>query len=357
MTTLSVQSDRSEIDLEEIDREFSKRSAVYKKLAMGVNFSGQNINFAEVERHDDHFSVTKFGTIQTNMKFGTGIEGVEKNIQDLYSYLNGCLEDNAVQAKRLNISLNSHLATIHKIVTDPDSTNEEFESHAKWEFSQRVLDDLDQYIVNTCNLKSSTPSPLEPVLIVGVRRRFVETISKVLDKCKIDLSCVDVDILCAHATYEMNYDPLANRLTALAEVKTGVATILLCRDFDIEDVYQFTFSTKNSPQKIGDLLNHHLEHMMGLYQQNQNDTTPLARVILTNELAKVILPYVDARFSPGTIHPFRKIRLPEALIPRELEENSPVDDKTKSKIKPVEIDYTLFSECVGAGIKLLAEQP
>ncbi len=343
MTTLSVQSDRSDIDHEAIDREFSERSALYHSTAMGVSFSGQNIHFAEIVKYDDHFGATKFGSIQTNMKFGTGIEGVEKNIQDLYSYLNGCLEDNNIQAKRLNLSLNSHLVTIHKMMTDPDSTHDEFESHAKWEFSQQVPEELDQYIVNTSLLKPSASTKLEPVLIVGVRRRFVETLSKVLEKCKINVACVDVDILCAHAAYEMNYQPLVNRLTALTEVKRGIVTVLLCRDFDVEYVYQFTASPKNPPAKLGDLVNQHLQHMLELYGQTHADTTPLGRVILTNELAVSVLPYLEAGFNPVCINPFQKIQLPEMLRPK---------DESANKQRP---DYSMFAECIGAAVKLLVE--
>jgi hypothetical protein len=355
MTTLSVQSDRSNLDHDAIDREFSERTSQYKSTAMGVSFSGQNIHFAEIMKRDDHFNVTKFGSIQTNMKFGTGIEGVEKNVQDLYSYLNGCLEDNAIQAKRLNLSLNSHLATIHKMMTDPESGNDEFEGHVKWEFSQQVLEELDQYIVNTSTLKSSTASKLEPVLLVGVRRRFVETLTKVLEKCKIELSCMDVDILCAHATYEVNYEPLVNRLTALAEVKHGVITVLLCRDFDVEYIYQFTASAKSTPAKIGDLLNSHLDHMLELHFQASNDSTPLGRVIVTNELAKAVLPHIDGRFHPESMDPFRKIALPEIFLPKDEDDKSEENDKTESKVHLPPTDYTPFSECVGAAVKLLVE--
>ncbi len=349
MSTLSVQSDRDALDHDAIDREFSEKKAVFDNTALGISLRGQNICFAEIEKTGGGFSVRKFGTIATTMKFGTGIEGVEKNISDLYSYINGCLEDNAIVAKRFNLSLNTQLATIHKTFIEANSTEQEYESFVKWEFGKQVLDEVDQFTVNTAQLKSfSDSSKIDPILIIGMRRRFVETLSQVMEKVKIDMTCLDVDILCSHAAYEMNYDPIPG-VTAIVELKPGIVTILICNGYEVEYVYQFTTTTKSSPQKIAGLLHSHLDNATVLYGQFASKNVSIERVILCNEMAVPALPFIDKRFKASVINPFAKIQLPQPFAADTKDEEEPKEEKEV----PPPADYSPYAECVGAAIKLL----
>lgn len=351
MSSLSVQSDRDALDHDAIDREFSEKKALFENTALGISLRGQNIHFAEMEKDQNGFTVRKFGVIPTNMKFGTGIEGVEKNISDLYSYLNGCIEDNAIRSKRFNLSLNTQLATIHKTFVEANSTEEEFESFIKWEFSKHVLDEVDQFVVNTVQLRTlHEASKIDPVLIVGMRRRFVDTLNQVLDKVKIDMACMDVDILCSHASYEINYDRFPGGMTVLAEVKPGAITLLLCDDYEVEYVHQFTSTAKSSPQKVGTLLNHHLDNLVTLYNQDTNKDSRIGRVILCNELAVASVPFVESRFNPEAMNPFAKIRMPLPFASTD----DTADEKKESETEPLQqTDYSPYAECTGAAIKLL----
>lgn len=321
-----------------------------EKAALGISFSGQNIFFAEVVRLETSFMVRKFGTIATNMKFGTGIEGVEKNIRDLYSYVNGCIEDNAIKARKLNLSMNSQLIALHRILIEPGETDVEFENQVKWEIGQQILDDVDQFIVNTHELHSGATS-LTPVLVVGVRRRFIDTLNAVLEKSKISLACVDMDILCAHATYEMNYNR-GEGLTALVETKPGIAAILICNGYEIEYVYQMTSSAKSVPARLGALINQHLDNALNTYKEG----AAIERVILCNAMATAVLPHIEQRFNAEVINPFSRIRLADELIPKPVESDESDEEKETKETQPNEIkDYSPYAECVGAAVKLLAD--
>jgi Tfp pilus assembly PilM family ATPase len=348
MSTLSIQSDRSALDHDAIDREFSEKKALYDNTALGISLRGQNIYFTEIEKKGGGFLARKFGAIATTIKFGSGVEGVEKNLSELYSYINGCLEDNAIVAKRFSLSINTQLATVHKTFVEANSTEQEFENFIKWEFGKQILDDPDQFVVNTVNLRSvGETSKIEPVLIVGLRRRFVETLSQVLEKAKIDLTCLDVDILCSHAAYEINYEPFSEGMTALVEIKPGVVSILLCDNYEVEYVYQFTTSAKSSAQKVATLLNFHLDAVAALYGQLAGKNVSIGRTILCNEMAASAQPFVESRFRPVTINPFEKIRLPQPFAV----ESS--DEEKEEKELPPPVDYSPYAECVGAAIKLL----
>lgn len=339
---MSINAEVERRSYDHVDDEQPRENA-----ALGISFSGQNIFFAEVVRLEASFMVRKFGTIATNMKFGTGIEGVEKNIRDLYSYVNGCIEDNAIKAKKLNLSMNSQLIALHRILIEPGETDAEFENQVKWEIGQQILDDVDQFIVNTHELHSSG-SPLTPVLVVGVRRRFIDTLNAVLEKSKINLACVDMDILCAHAAYEMNYHR-GEGLTALVEAKPGVSVILLCNGYDIEHVYQMTSSAKSVPARLGALINQHLDNAANVYKEGAS----IDRVILCNAMAAAVLPHIEQRFNAEVIKPFSKIQLADDLIPKPAESDESDDDK---ETKPEEVkDYSPYAECVGAAVKLLAD--
>jgi hypothetical protein len=353
MTTSNVESEVREVVREDdLERQFEERSRLYKTLAMGVSFSAQNIHFAEIGKEPSGFLVRKYGTIATTMKFGSGIEGVEKNIRDLNSYLTGCLEDNGIQARRLNLSLNTHLVSLQRVTADAAFSEEEFENYVNWEFRQHVLDGADQYVINSCELSSGEAS--HEILLVGVRRRFVDTLKQTLEKSKIDLTCMDVDVLCAHAAYEVNYDPLpGGGLTALAEVKPGVMTILLCRDYDVKFVYQFPVSAKSNPGKVGFLLNQNLDYLMDDYLDESGVQARIGRTLLCNVLGPSVLPHVDKRFNPSLIEPLRKIRLSEDYLvaaPKSDESG----DAPAARVLPA-TDFSPYAECFGAAVKLLVE--
>lgn len=362
MSQLSMQSDRNELDHDAIDQDYARRADEYRNLAFGLSFHGQQIHFAEILRNADGFSVRKMGTIQTTMKFGTGIEGVERNVQGLFAYLKGCLEDNGIRAKRMNISLNTNLVTLHKVMVESERSESDFQDYIKWEFRQQVTDDFDQYILNTVPLEKTSPAPMDPMLMVGIRRRYADSLRSVLDKSKIQFSNMDVDILCTHATYEVNYDISYHGMTVLAECKPGSVTFLLCKDYDLQHVYQFTVAPKSTPQKIGELINAHIPNMMQAYHATAGNTNSVVgRVILCHDLAQDVLPYVQTDFNPSVIEPFRKIRLPAEFRPHEknkdaeseASENDEKDNKSQVVIAPP--DYSVYAEAVGAAIKLLMD--
>jgi hypothetical protein len=288
------------------------------------------------------------------MKFGSGIEGVEKNVRDLNSYLNGCLVDNNIRAKRMSLSLNTHLVTLHKALSDEGYSDSEFENFVNWEFGQHVMESTDQYVINTCALSQASS-----ILLVGVRRRFVDTLKGVLDKSKIELACVDVDILCSHATYEANYEKLHDAFTALVEVKRGISTVLLCQDFDLQFVYQFPLPGKSSPQRAGQLVNQHLDFVVQDYNREHGLEMRLGRVLLCNALANPVLPHIESRFRAAVIDPLIQVRLADEYLPKEQAEE-PVDSGVMSNEKKQDSaspppDFSMYAECIGAALKLLVE--
>lgn len=346
--TATADNDRRISEEEHLEKNFEERKQQYQNYALGISFSNQNMLFAELNKSEGAIVVRKFGAIPTNMKFGSGVEGVEKNVRDLNAYLNGCLVDNSIRSKRLNLSLNTQLVTLHKAQNDDGCTDSEFESYVNWEFGQHIVEGADQYIINTCNL--SRPAEM---LLVGVRRRFVDTLKSVLDKSKIDLSCIDVDILCSHATYETNYEKLHDAHTALVEIKQGISTVLICEDFDLQFVYQFPVSSKN-PQKAGDLLNQHLDFAMQDFSTERQQKGRVGRVVLCNAMAKAVAPYLEQRFHAEVIDPLIQVRLADEYLPKETAGEGD-DDGTEKKSEPVPpADYSMYAECIGAALKLLA---
>lgn len=346
MTTFVEDNERRKSNDEILEKDFEQRKQQYQTSALGISFSQQNVYFAELIKSDGATIVRKFGVIPTNMKFGSGVEGVEKNVRDLNAYLNGCLVDNNIRAKRMNLSLNTHLVTLQKAVSDEGYTDSEFEDFITWEFSQHVVDGTDQYVINTSAL--TEPSTM---LLIGVRRRIVDTLKTVLDKSKIELSCVDVDILCAHATYETNYEKLHDAFTALVEIKSGISTVLLCQDFDIRFVYQFPVSGKVTPQKAGALLSQHLDFMIQDYNRENGATARVGRVILCNALAVAAIPFVESRFRAEVIDPLIQVRLADEYLPKEEPDSGDAANEKKATTPPA--DYSMYAECIGAALKLL----
>lgn len=324
--------------------------------ALGLSFSGQDILFAEVERAPQNFRVRNIGAVKTNLKFGTGIEAVEKNIRDIYPYLNGCVEDNGIQARWMNISLNSNLASLQKINVDSDSADEDFRRHVQWEFSQYVSGDFDDYVVNTCDMKAAGDGFLSSLLVVGIRRRYAETLQAVLEKFRLNFSCLDIDILCAHATYEVNHDRCPDGMTALVEARPGVTTVLLCNDYDPEYIYQFPTPAKSTSSRLASFIGPYLDNMMNLYNAEGGRSGVLGRTIVTGPFCTAVAPQMDARYKASAIQPTGRVVLDSKYVPQETPEDDQQDaDPHKPKIKIEPVDYGPYAECIGAAIKMLVD--
>ncbi len=319
--------------------------------ALGLSFDGTDIHYAEVLREAQSLRVRSIGSVKTALKFGTGIEGVEKSIQEIYPYLNGCVEDNEMMARQMCLSLNSHLATIQKIQVDTDSNDEDFRNHVRWEFSQWVHGDPDDFMVNTCDTRAGGGF-LSSVLVVGIRRRFAETLSQVLEKFRVNFSCLDVDILCAHATYELNHERCMTGMTALLEVRSGIATVLLCNDYDPQYVYQFPTTTKGTTARVAEFLGPYLDNMIHMYGHDIGKEAVLGRTVVCGPMAIEIAQHLDAKYKAEPIRPFGRVK----LDPKYEVRDEPEDEASgqKSKVKVERIDYTPYAECIGAAVKLLA---
>jgi hypothetical protein len=318
--------------------------------ALGMCFNGNNIYFAELERADRTVIVNKYGMVPTSMKFGTGIEGVEKNIREICSFLNGFIDSQNIKARHLNLCFNTHLITLHKFKVLNTSNRAEMEDFIKWEFGQQVIDDVHQFMVNTHVMEETETAQI--VLTVGIRKKIVETLVHVLEKSKIQLVNMDVDILCSHATYELNYDPDPRGLTVLAESKAGMVTFLICSDYEVRDIYQFIAPAKSTLDNLGDLINHHLGNALLIYNQTHSQSASISRVILCQIFSQDILPYIGPQYRPEVINPFNKLIKSE---PFETEESTENKDESRP-IKTVTEDYSLYAEAIGAAAKLLVNE-
>ncbi len=339
--------------IDEYDTMNTKDSSGYDHItrALGVSFSGQNIYFAEVEKTEQQYRVCNYGTIGTNLKFGTGIEGVEKNIRDIYMFINGFIDSHNIEAHYLNLCLNTHLIILHQTLIQGHLTGSEIDHFLRWEFNQHLLDDIDQYTVNTHTMEENSSTGDRLVLMAGVRRKITDNFTAVLEKAKIKLQNIDIDIFCSHTTYEINYTPIPNQITLLVDLKPGVAGILVCLGHAVKSFYQSSSSVKASEERLADILNHHIDNLIYLFNTEHQTQYQVGRTILCNALAKSILPLVDSRFHPECINPFNQLNRPELFVNPNPSETEP---KNSELTEQSEEDYTMYAESIGAAIKLLA---
>lgn len=319
------------------------------KKALGISFSGQTIYFAEAERNDDGCMVTNYGYVATNLKFGTGIEGVEKNIRDVYMFINGMVDSHNIQAQSLNLCVNTHLAVLHPAIIQDNMSGQDIDRFLRWEFSQQIIEDISQYNINTLTLGENARTGDRQVLIGGIRKKITDNFSAVLEKAKVRLMNIDLDILCSHAAYELNYPPEADSLTFLADLKPGITGILVCLGYDAYSYYQFVTSVKTPDDRLGDILNHHIDNL--IYLHNQQNTTRYTdcRVLLCNALSAQVLPYVDSRYHPECLNPFARLVKPALFAKTE----SGGEEGQAESAEPQKEHLTMYAESVGAAIKLL----
>lgn len=319
--------------------------------AVGISFSGHTIYFAEAEIMQGQYRVLNYGSLATNMKFGTGIEGMEKNIRDVFSFINGMVDSYNITARYLNLSLNTHLVSILPVKIQGSMTNNEIETYITWEFSQHILDSISQYNVNTIQLEETPSKGDQWIMIAGVRKKIADNFQSVLEKSKLKLQNLDIDILCSHATYTLNYPDDPSGLTVIADLKPGVAGLLLCEGHAVKGFYQYVFSSKASPEQAADVLIHHLDNALYLFNRERNRSLEYRRVLLCNALAEEIKPLVEEKFYPECIQPFRTLVKPELFVEtrKTTEENN-----DEPKEAPPEESLVMYAEPIGAAIKLLS---
>ncbi len=340
--------------LEEYDAlDESKTDSASPVCTLGMAFNGYNICFAELEKIDDGITVNKYGTVPTNMKFGSGIEGVEKNIRDVANFLNGYIDIHNIKARHLNLSLNTHLTTMHKLTIPHSFSSSESEEFIRWEFGQQVIDDILLFTVNTHMIGESESS--RTILAVGVKKKIVDTFVTVLEKAKIQLVNIDVDILCSQATYELNYGKASRGLTVLADLKTGVVTFLLCNGPHVLDLYQFIAPQKATPEILGDLLNHHLGNALELYNSAAKPPAVIHQVILCQSFSPSILPHINAPYHAEMINPFYTLNMPKPYEMSSDDSEGSTEESEKKETQSAE-DTSLYAEAIGAAAKLLVNE-
>ncbi len=339
--------------MDEYDSINGTSSATHEGIqkALGVSFGGQTIYFAEAEKAEGDYRITRYGSMGTNLKFGTGIEGMEKNIRDVYMFINGMVDNHNIEAQHLNLSMNTHLTVIHPAVIQGVFTSAEIEHHLRWEFSRQLLDDLNQYNVSTVTIEEDPDTGDRHVLLAGMRKKIAENFSTVLEKAKVRLSNIDIDIFCSHAAYEMNYSPDSDYLTVIADLKPGVAGILVCLGHDVKTFYQFVFPSKAAGEHIADILNHHLDNLAYLFNSERQTRYEIGRTLLCNILSASAAPHMESKFGPECMNPFQRLPKPERFA-----ESGKDHDDPEKKEEPEfpEENTTMYAESVGAAIKLLA---
>ena len=71
-----------------------------KNHAVGLSLANQDIYYANISLEESKYHVHNFGKIHTNIRFGTGAETVEANVNSLAGYLNGIFNDQTLTTKR-----------------------------------------------------------------------------------------------------------------------------------------------------------------------------------------------------------------------------------------------------------------
>ncbi len=251
----------------------------------------------------------------------------------------------------MNLCLNTHMAVLQHLIIQGNVSAQEAERFIRWEFGRQILDDVSQYTINTLTLDEDPSGGSRLVMIAGVRKKIADNFSSVLEKARLKLENIDIDIFCSHAVYELNYPPMENKLTLIADLKPGITGVLVCLGHDVRFYYQFATSVKTGEQQLGDILNHHIDNLVYLFNNQRQTRYEAGRVLLCNSLAGSVLPHIDPRFKPECIDPFRKLAKPELFTPVESGESEP--DK-KEPEKAAEESYVQYTESIGAAIKLLA---
>lgn len=268
---------------------------------LSISLNDQDVLYTEIEKDADAYNLLQLGRVQTNLKFGIGIEGVEKNAKDLTSYINGLIGDKAITAKKLALSINNNLVIIEKVLVDSTLTDYQRFECLRWELEQHIDDTVDNYVLNTRDILSR--NGVSEVLLVALRKRIRDVLYRTMNSTKLGIEALNVDIFASVNCAVFNYDQASQGMICLLGIKTGFLDISILENGKYRFFQQIVLPFKIDENKLLDFIGNYYNQAVRAVGADK-----ALNILVYNNFAGTLLPKLKEKgYNAELFNPFVKL--------------------------------------------------
>ncbi|MCP4723768.1 MAG: hypothetical protein GY863_01965 [bacterium] len=185
---------------------------------LGISFGAEEVNLIETESSAKEVKITAVKKIDSSLPFSIDLISEDSGAELLGSELKDTLENNDITSKNVSLSLDLSFGSLIKIPYHKKLSENDLNSHLKWELQQYVEDDVDDYIFDSYKLVSAPSMKYPELILAGARTKVVEFFKEMCEHAELELRTITMDLLSAVNTFEKNYQHSTDEKTALVEI-------------------------------------------------------------------------------------------------------------------------------------------
>ena len=176
-------------------------------------------------------------------------------VQQFEEYLAAFLKVNKVKARRASVALDTAFLFINTLPFEDGLPLAEMKEHINWELTQYFPDEDPKGFVSDVQKMTALPDTnRSEYLSVSVRRPYVQTIARALEKQNLELDVLDADHFSADTALRINYPDTHRRYLALVGIKESRLDISFIRNGNLEGyIYKLVHSNQEIVDEIGNL--------------------------------------------------------------------------------------------------------
>lgn len=192
---------------------------------IGLDIGSGSIKVIQLDDEDGGYRLSKFGmrTLEPEMI----VDGTIMDSVRCVETLQGLLQDHAITAKDVVISLSGH-SVIVKRVSLPQMTEDELAESIKWEAEQYIPFDINDVDIDFQILNSFVDADGKPqidVLLAAVKKDKLSEYTSLVIEAGLRPVIVDIDSFALENMYEINYETDEKETVALINIGASITNI------------------------------------------------------------------------------------------------------------------------------------
>ena len=178
--------------------------------------------------------------------FHTGGQFLDNQIEILQDLYRGM----GAKGKDIGVVLDGGMVLLKKIPIALGLQEEMIREHIMWEAEQLLVSLLDEYIVEYQRLPFQTPLGNPFYVLILVRKRVMEGVQSLIEKCGFTLKEVDVDVFSIIRTLLVNYDINPDETFVLVDVQRQYFSFIFIRQREYLLSYRISLQEDGSVSQI-----------------------------------------------------------------------------------------------------------
>lgn len=315
---------------------------------IGISFKENKLRLVEIENIGGQYQINNIIQKDAGLKFDfySLSNNIESNAAMVGRFIEETVESAGITSRDIAFILDSQSVLVKKIPLDSDIPIEEQKKQVYWEAGQFVYNSLDDYIIDYSSLVSRGRISHDELLVVIVRKKIIDFLTRIFKQTKLNIKIVDVDVFSAIRAIKANYEYQENEKIGLIDIgpESVKITLMTHGEYFLSSGFSFVETqqekrvvTMPDEEQLSKLISKELrrlilDHKIGKYVEDLN------RIFFYGEkvqprVVENLRNFYDLNISK--VNPFRKVRFA----------SNKVDDES------IRNSSEAFVVCIGAAIR------